>query len=85
MLSKEKFTMQFNVICDRVSFWESMAAHLAMFEGLVHRREYLTHEDRKTLRRIHDVLYESYEHATKQRKYHSHQLERLRKEYINER
>ena len=61
MLSKEKFTRQFNVICDRVSFWESMAAHLAMFEGLVHRREYLTHEDRKTLRRIHDVLYESYE------------------------
>ena len=79
------FTKKFNVCCSRIAFWESMAAHLAMFEGLVHRREYLTHEDRKTFRRIHDVLYESYEQATKQCKYHSRQLERLRKEYVDDR
>ena len=85
MLTREKFTRQFNVICDRVSFWENMAAHLAMFESLVHRREYLTHEDRKTLRRIHDALYESYGLSVRQNKYHSRQLERLRKDYINER
>ena len=80
-----EFTKKFNVCCSRVAFWESMAAHLAMFEGLVHRRENLTHEDRKRLRVIHSALYESYELSRKQEKYHIRQLERLRKEYIDER
>ena len=31
-----EFTKKFNVCCSRVAFWESMVAHLAMFEGAVY-------------------------------------------------
>ena len=73
---------QYNEELTRAGFWLEMTAHLANFEHLVHKREHLTATDKKTLKRIHKALYESYLLAEKQRSYHSRQLERIRREHV---
>ena len=75
---------QYNEELCRAGFWLEMTAHLANFEQLVHKREHLTATDKKTLKRIHKALYESYLLAEKQRNYHSRQLDRIRRKYLNE-
>ena len=75
---------QYNEELTRAAFWLEMAAQLSCFERLVKRREHLSATDKKTLRRIHKALYESYELAQKQKEYHNHQLEKIRRNYLDE-
>ena len=75
---------QYNEELTRTSFWVEMAALLASFERLVPKQGHLTPIDRKALKYIQGVLSESYELAEKQRGYHSRQLERIRRDYLNE-
>ena len=75
---------QYNEELTRAAFWLEMAAQLSGFERLVKRREHLSATDKKTLRRIHKTLYESYELAHKQKEYHSRQLEKIRRNYLDE-
>ena len=75
---------QINEELTRTAFWYEMTAHLAGFERLVHRRDYLSARDKNTLKRIHKALYESYELAQKQKEYHSCQLEKIRRSYLDE-
>ena len=75
---------QYNEELCRTCFWLEMTAHLANFERLVHKRDHLTAKDKKALKQIHRALYESYLLAEKQRSYHSRQLERIRRNYLNE-
>ena len=76
---------QYNEELTRTSFWLETASLLASFERLAPKQGHLTAKDKKVLKYIRGVLCESYEMAEKQRSYHSRQLERIRRNYLNER
>lgn len=79
-----KFTKRFNSACKRVAFWHIMTARLNDFASLVNQREALTPEDVKTLRRIHEALYECYLLAKDRKNYHKGDMEAIRKELSHE-
>ena len=75
---------QYNKEVERTSFWLEIASLLATFERLVPKQSHLTAKDKKALKYIQRVLSESYKLAGKQRSYHSRQLERIKRDYLNE-
>ena len=74
---------QYNEELGRISFWLETASLLASFERLVPKQGHLTAKDKNALKYIQRMLCESYEIAEKQRSYHSRQLERIRRNYLN--
>lgn len=78
------FNHRFNRNCMRVAFWQKLSACLANLEGFMRSQGHLTPEDMRVLNTVCKALKESYELVKRQKNYHSRQLEKLRKEYINE-
>ena len=76
---------QYNEELTRTAFWLDTMTLLASFERLVRNQEHLTAIDKKTMKEIHRALYESYLLAKKQKNYHIRQLERIRRNYLDER
>ena len=75
---------QYNEELTRFCFWLEMSAQISGFERFVHRTEYLSPTDKETLKRIKKALSESYRLAERQKNYHSRQLERIRRNYLDE-
>ena len=75
---------QYNEELMRAAFWLEMAAQLSGFECLVRKTEHLSPTDKETLKRIKKALSESYSLAERQKNYHSRQLERIRRSYLDE-
>ncbi len=75
----------YNTEITRAAFWLEMSEQLLGFERLVHKRESLSKMDKQILRRVHEMLYESYKLVDRQREYHNRQLKKMREEYLNER
>ena len=75
---------QYNEELTRAAFWLEIATQLSGFERLVHKTEHLSPMDKETLKKIKTALSESNKLADQQRRYHSRQLERIRRSYLNE-
>ena len=75
---------QYNEELTRAAFWLEIATQLSGLEHLVHRTEYLSSTDKETLKRIKKALSESNKLAERQKNYHSRQLERIRRNYLDE-
>ena len=81
----KSFNHRFNRCCMRVAFWQKLSAYLANLEGFIRGQGHFTPEDVRVLNVVRKTIKDSDELSKQQSKYHSRQLERLRKEYINER
>ena len=78
------FNYHFNTCCIRVAFWQKLSEYLANLETLIRGQEHLTPEDVRVLKIVRKAVKESYKHTKKAEEYHSRQLQKLRKEYLND-
>ena len=80
----KNFNHRFNTCCMRVAFWQKASEYLAKLETLIRSQGHLTPEDVRVLRIVRKGIKESYMHTKKAEEYHLRQLEKLRKEHLNE-
>ena len=80
----KNFNHQFNTCRMRVAFWEKLSSDLANIEVLLREQGHLSAEDVRVLKIIRQALAESYGRSQKAREHHDRQLEKLRKEYVDE-
>ena len=78
------FNERFNTCRLRVAFWQKLSARLADIEALIRCHGHLTPEDVRVLKVIWRALSESYSRSQKAKDYHGRQLEKLRKEHVDE-
>ncbi len=58
-----KFNHNFNNACARFSFWNAVVCYLFGFEKFLNEQDILTSEDKVSLRKIHERLYECNEES----------------------
>ena len=58
-----KFNHNFNNACVRFNFWNSVILYFGGFDKFVNSQAILTSEDKVSLRKIHECLYECSEEA----------------------
>ena len=80
----KSFNHRFNTCCMRVAFWQKLVAILVKAEKLSREQGHLTPEDVRVLKIVRKAVNESYRHTKKAEEYHSRQLQKLRKEYLND-
>ena len=80
----KSFNHRFNTCCMRLSFWQKLSVCLANIEALIRGQGRLTSDDVRILQIVRKAIKESYSHTKKAEEYHSRQLEKLRKEHLNE-
>jgi hypothetical protein len=78
------FNQRFDSSIKRLAFWEKLRASLANIERQIRKAGHLTPEDVRVLKVIRQALSESYRRSETATEYHKRQLEKLRKEYVNE-
>ena len=81
----KNFNKRFHASCMRKSFWHRLREILARAESVSQRQGQLTSEDVRVLKIVRQAIRESYERSETALEYHSRQLEKLRREYLNER
>ena len=79
---RKKFNEKFHASCMRISFWDRLRAALLKAERLSQSQENLTPKDRRELKIIRQAIRDSYKRSEIAERYHSRQLERLRREYL---
>ena len=80
----KSFNHRFNTCCMRVAFWQKLSACLANFDEMTRSQGHLTPEDVRVLKIVRKAVNENYRHTKKAEEYHSRQLQKLRKEYLND-
>ena len=80
----KSFNHRYNRCMKRVAFWGKLSARLTEIEALLHEQGHLTSEDVRVLKVIRQTLAGSYSRSQKAKEYHGRQLERLRKEHVDE-
>ena len=78
-----KFNRKFNRSFDRMSFWDSLCHHFLGFSFLLSARDCLTVDDRKSLLKIHSLLFECSREANSRRRAHEQAISQLRKEFLS--
>jgi len=73
----QKFNKKFNNTCIRCKFWHELEQHFIEFQNLLKPNNYLTHEDKKTLFKIHSLLFECYKTVKNKKKFHLDKLQAL--------
>ena len=80
----KEFNQRFDTSVKRVAFWQKLSASLANIEEQIRKSRHLTPEDVRVLKVIRKGVSESYERSERATEYHNRQLEKQRKEYVNE-
>lgn len=80
----KKFNQRFTSSVKRVAFWQQLSAMLSSIEAQIRKAGDLTSEDVRVLKVIRQAISESYRRSETATDYHKRQLEKLRKEYVNE-
>ena len=73
-----KFNRKFSRACARLSFWDTLTRHLAIFENFLKSQDILTHEDKITLGKIHALLYQGYQDAKERKAFHLNKMNSLK-------
>ena len=79
---KKKFNEKFQSSCMRISFWQKLSVALSRAERLSQSQGNLTPDDKRVLKKIRQAIRDSYKRSEIAERYHSRQLERLRREYL---
>lgn len=78
-----KLNRKFNRAFERLTFWDALSRHFLGFNSLLIARDCLTTDDRKTLLKIHSLLFECCKEANSRRNAHQQAISNLRKELSN--
>ena len=80
----KEFNQRFDTSIKRLAFWQKLSASLANVEAQIRKSRHLTPEDVRVLKVIRQGVSESYARSERATEYHRRQLEKLRKEYLDE-